>query len=157
MREKEFDTKDAEMEAKEKEEEEAAASANVLEEPQIVGRIMTKEERTRAITELVAKIPADKEGLWNWPIKWDHCTNVISKNLLEGKFRPFVIKKVIEYTGAEEDDLVNYVIRAVSRKASAEDVYNELQKALDEDTEVFVMKLWRTLIYETEARAQGIV
>lgn len=34
--------------------------------------------------------------------------------------------------------------------------YCVLLQVLDEDTEVFVVKLWRLLIYETEAKHRGL-
>ena len=121
-KEQDWDQQDALDEARESEE--AAKAAQVVPEvSSVVGRIMTKEERVEALQELVQKIPIDKEGLWEWPIKWDYLT----ESLLEGKLRPFVSKKVVEYIGAEESDLVDYAIRAVASRAGAQAVLNELQ------------------------------
>jgi hypothetical protein len=38
---------------------------------------MTQEERITAIQELVATIPADKEGLWKWQVKWENLDDVL--------------------------------------------------------------------------------
>ena len=147
MESKEIDA-EISLEKEEKEELEAQRVPEVMH----VGKIMTKEERMSRIKELVDKIPTDKDGLWNWPIRWEF----LSKNLLENKLTPFVAKKVIEYIGAEERDLVEYTVRAVASRSGAQAVLNELQGALAEDAEIFVIKLWRMVVYETEARAQGI-
>ncbi len=151
-RELDWDTFDEQQEKKE-EEEALKASQQLPSEPVVVGKIMTKEERTLAMKDLIDRIPADKEGLWRWPIKWEYLT----KSLLESKLKPFISKKVLEYLGAEESDLVDFVSRVIAGRSTAEAVVVELKTILDEDAEMFVMKLWRMLVYETEARAKGIV
>ncbi|KAI9017154.1 hypothetical protein BC832DRAFT_588428 [Gaertneriomyces semiglobifer] len=118
----------------------------------VVTRIMTKEERTQAIQDLIGIIPTDKEGLWKWSIKWD----VLDDSITSNKLRPWINKKVTEYMGAEEPDLVDFVISFVEKRTSAQQLLEELQPALDEDAESFVIMLWRMLIYETEARFQGL-
>jgi hypothetical protein len=45
-----------------------------------VGRIMTKEERVRAIQELVARIPSEKEALWEYQVAWEYLDRVIDIN-----------------------------------------------------------------------------
>jgi RNA-binding protein 25 len=117
-----------------------------------VGKIMTKEERMSRIKELVERIPTDKVGLWKWRVQWEF----LSKNLLENKLTPFVAKKVVEYIGTEEKDLVEHIIEAVASRSGAQAVLNGLKGALAEDAEIFVIKLWRMVVYETEARSQGI-
>lgn len=150
--EREIEDKEIEAERLLEEEEKAEMEAQMVPEVMHVGKIMTKEERVSRIKELVDRIPTDKEGLWNWNVKWEF----LSKNLLQNKLTPFVAKKVIEYIGSEEKDLVEHTIKAVARRSGAQAVLNELQGALAEDAEIFVIKLWRMVVYETEARAQGI-
>ncbi|KAJ3088634.1 hypothetical protein HK102_008302 [Quaeritorhiza haematococci] len=118
----------------------------------VVGRIMTVEERTRAIKELVAAIPADKDGLWGWDVRWDQ----IDDTMLDSKLRPFVSKKVAEYLGEEEEDLVSFVLDLVRNHTGAQGMLDEMQQALDDEAEVFVMKLWRMVIYETESKSRGL-
>ena len=152
-RERDIEQKEIDVERQlQDEEEKAEREAQLVPEVMHVGKIMTKEERMSRIKELVERIPTDKEGLWKWPVKWEF----LSKALLENKLTPFVAKKVVEYIGAEEKDLVDYTVRAVASRAGAQEVLNELQGALAEDAEIFVIKLWRMVVYETEARSQGI-
>ena len=145
---KQLEIKEA-QEAKEAEE----ASKKTQQETIVIGRIMTKEERIRAQKELISTIPADKQGLFSWNIKWDYCQS----SLIQDKLKPFVSKKVIEYIGTEESDLIDFTIKSISKRIQASQLVQELQGPLDEDAEIFVMKLWRMLIYETEARSMGIL
>lgn len=118
----------------------------------VVGRIMTVEERKEAIGKLVAGIPADREGLCRWDVKWDFLHEYVISN----KIRPFVVKKVVEYLGEEETDLVQFTMDLIKRRTPAAKVIDELQGALDDEAEIFVMKLWRMVIFESESRAQGL-
>ncbi|CAB5323553.1 unnamed protein product [Rhizophagus irregularis] len=82
------------------------------------------EERKKKIKELVATIPTDKEGLWNWNVKWEE----LDENILSKKLQPF----------------------------PAEDLTKEMMMTLDEESELFVKKLWRMLIFETESKTRKI-
>jgi len=118
----------------------------------IVGRIMTAEERKEAIEKLINSIPNEKEPLWKWNIKW----NFIDEELLKEKIIPFVGKKIKEYFGEEEKELVDFIIDHVKSHKTAEQLYNELKPALADEAEVFVMIIWRMIIFETESRQQGL-
>lgn len=110
------------------------------------------EERKRKIKDLVATIPTDKEGLWNWNIKWEE----LDENILSKKLQPFVSKKIVEYLGVQEDELVSFVIDHLRNKKSAAELTKEMEMTLDEESELFVMKLWRMLIFETESKIRKI-
>jgi len=118
----------------------------------VVGRIMTAEERKEAVEKLINSIPNEKEALWNWEIKW----NFIDEVLLKEKVIPFVGKKIKEYFGEEEKELVDFIVDYIKKHKTAEQLYNELKPALDEEAEVFVMIIWRMLIFESESRKQGL-
>ncbi|KAI8811501.1 hypothetical protein BJ742DRAFT_143818 [Cladochytrium replicatum] len=117
----------------------------------VVGRIMTAEERAKAVQGLIGMLPADKEGLWGWNVRWDF----LDDNVLSNVLKPFIGKKVAEYLGEEEPELISFCIELVRSRKGPEHVLSELQMALDEEAEIFVLKLWRKLIFETEARARG--
>lgn len=121
-------------------------------QPMVVGRIMTVEERKLAVENLINSIPNDKEELWNWNIKWEY----LDDTLVNEKIKPFVGKKIKEYFGEEDQDLVEFIIDILKSKNSAEQLYKELQPALAEEVEVFVKIIWRRLIFETESRHQGL-
>ena len=48
----------------------------------VVGRIMTFDERKKSIEKLVASIPADRQGLASWPIKWECLNEVCCNNII---------------------------------------------------------------------------
>ncbi|ORX96105.1 hypothetical protein K493DRAFT_282272 [Basidiobolus meristosporus CBS 931.73] len=104
------------------------------------------------IKELVKEIPADKEGLWNWNMKWDYITD----SVLKTKIQPFVAKKIVEYLGVEEKELVTFVTEHVRKHNPPQALVDELAMALDDEAPVFVMKLWRMVIYESEAHARKL-
>ncbi|ORX58539.1 hypothetical protein BCR36DRAFT_580151 [Piromyces finnis] len=118
----------------------------------IVGRIMTAEERKEAIEKIISAIPNDKDALWKWDVQW----NYIDETLLKEKIIPFVGKKIKEYFGEEEKELVDFIVSYIKNHNTAEQLYNELKPALAEEAEVFVMIIWRMVIYETEYRKQGL-
>ncbi|KAJ3053446.1 hypothetical protein HK097_004260, partial [Rhizophlyctis rosea] len=119
--------------------------------PVIVGRIMTREERTAAQQELIASIPAEKEELFKWQVKWTY----MDESLLNGNIKEFVTRKVQEYIGEEDSFFIGEIMELLKKHAKGEQVLNELGNALGDDAEVFTLKLWRRVVYETEARSQG--
>lgn len=118
----------------------------------VVGRIMTMEERQTAIKQLVESIPSERVELFKYPIKWD----LVSQALVDVKLRPFVNKKIMEYLGDEEPDLCNFILGMITKRSTAEEFYEEMQQALDEEGEKFVIKLWRMLIFESESISLGL-
>ncbi|KAI7862951.1 hypothetical protein BDF14DRAFT_1734970 [Spinellus fusiger] len=143
----------------EEEEEEGAKKKRVL-VPLDYGDDMTlegasnldPEERTQRVKELIGSIPSSEQELWNWSVKW----NEVDDDLVSSKLQPFVSKKIIEIVGVQEDDLVNFILDFVRTKKSPTDLVTELEMTLDEEALVFVMKLWRALIFETERKFQRL-
>ncbi|RIB11252.1 hypothetical protein C2G38_1978536 [Gigaspora rosea] len=110
------------------------------------------EDRKRKIKDLVETIPTDKEGLWKWNVKWEE----LDENILNNKLQSFVSKKIVGYLGVQEDELVSFVMDHLRNHKSAEQLTKEMEMTLDEESELFVMKLWRMLIYETESKARKL-
>ncbi|KAH8552299.1 hypothetical protein BGW37DRAFT_304737 [Umbelopsis sp. PMI_123] len=120
-----------------------------LEHPEGTGN---PEERKKKVKELIDSIPASQEGLWNWHIKWDELDN----DTLEKKLRPFVSKKIVELLGVQEDELTQFVLDFIRKRQPPSALAKELEMALDEEASMFVMKLWRMIIFETESRAKRL-
>jgi hypothetical protein len=98
-------------------------------------------ERQQAMVE---QIPRDKEQLWTHPIDWA----VVDKNdIVDGKIRAWVVKKIKEYLGEEEQTLINFITTKLKHHCSPKELLKELSVVLEDETEVFVQKLWRILIY----------
>ncbi|KAJ1719433.1 hypothetical protein LPJ53_005809 [Coemansia erecta] len=104
----------------------------------------------------LANIPKDQSDLFAWPIKW----GCVDSNILKNKIEPVVRKKLIEYLGVDTedgavDDLAEFVIEHISGHKSADDLCSELRMVLVEEAPVFVANIWRTLVVESETRAQS--
>jgi len=111
-----------------------------------------QEERKKRIKELIDSIPASQEGLWNWDIKWKE----LDSDTVEKKLRPFVSKKIVELLGVQEDELTQFVLDFIRKHQPPSALVKELEVALDEEAGMFVMKLWRMIIFETESRARRL-
>ncbi|KAJ1562430.1 hypothetical protein HK096_009945 [Nowakowskiella sp. JEL0078] len=92
----------------------------------VVGRIMTSEEQERALRALVTTLPADREGLWKWSVRWEFLDEAALNTIL----KPFVAKKVAEYLGEEEKDLVDFCVDLVRERHSPQYIFEELQQPL---------------------------
>ncbi|KAA8650504.1 uncharacterized protein ATNIH1004_003191 [Aspergillus tanneri] len=113
---------------------------------------LTEEERTQAARQLAAEIPADKEGLWNWEVKWEF----VDESVVTEQLKPFVEKKIVEYLGVQEQMLVDVVEEHVRKQGSPQELVEQLEEALDEEAEVLVRKLWRMIIFFSESEKRGL-
>jgi len=94
---------------------------------------------------LVASIPTQRDELYAAEVRWD----VVAKaGLVEAKLKPFINKKMVEYLGEEEPGLVTHIADKLGQNIAAAAVEEALAAVLDEDAEVFVVKLWRMLLFE---------
>ncbi|EWC44101.1 hypothetical protein DRE_07158 [Drechslerella stenobrocha 248] len=111
------------------------------------------ESREELVKALAAEIPSDKTGLWTWMVNWDFVDDAMIKERLQ----PFVEKKIVEYLGVQEQELITFVLEHIKKRGSAADLVKELEMALDEDAEVLVKKIWRMLIFFSEGEKRGLV
>eukprot|EP01123_Difflugia_compressa_P001378 TRINITY_DN11581_c0_g1_i1.p1 TRINITY_DN11581_c0_g1~~TRINITY_DN11581_c0_g1_i1.p1 ORF type:complete len:245 (-),score=72.47 TRINITY_DN11581_c0_g1_i1:281-1015(-) len=94
--------------------------------------------------KLVDQIPTEKEELFSFKIDWQ----VIDKHdIVEGKMRPWVAKKISEFLGEEEITLIEYICKKLTDHSPPQDIVDQLQLVLDDEATVFVIKMWRMLIY----------
>lgn len=129
------------------------------EEPEIkvdenVERILTMQEREEAIKKLAATIPTTLKGIFAYKIRWDY----INEKVL-GSLKNFVLKKIVEFVGDQNgaERLSEYILDMVRQQMTGEGILQELKDALDVDeAELLVLKLFRMIIYETEARLQNL-
>jgi RNA-binding protein 25 len=59
------------------------------------------------------------------------------------------VKKIIEYLGEEEESLTNFMVGKLQAHCKPQELLEELQFVLDDDSEQFVLKLWRIMIYHS--------
>ena len=115
-------------------------------------KTMSEDELQAAVRALAQEIPAEKEGLWAWDVKWDF----LEESTIEEKLLPFVEKKVVEYLGVQEQFLVDVVVRHLRKHQKPGELVEELSEALDDDAEDLVKKLWRMVIFFTECEKRGL-
>jgi hypothetical protein len=92
-------------------------------EPSSASAGMTDEEIQQAIRALAQEIPSEKEGLWNWQVKWEF----MDESIVRDKLRPFVEKKIVEYLGVQEEMLVEAVEDHLRNHGTAAALAEELE------------------------------
>ena len=116
------------------------------------------DEKRKLIKSLIEKIPTDKTDLFAYNIDWD----LVDNQLMEKRIRPWVNKKIAEYIGEPEPSLTDFICSKVLAGSNPKAILEDVQMVLDEEAEVFVVKMWRLLIYEIEnkkqkSQSQGVV
>ena len=109
---------------------------------------MSSDEKRKHIKTLIDKIPTDKNALFEYAVDWD----MVDQSLIEKRIRPWVNKKIAEYIGEPEPTLTDFICSKVLAGSTPKAVLEDVQMVLDEEAEVFVVKMWRLLIYEIESK-----
>uniref|UniRef100_A0A7S2XWQ2 PWI domain-containing protein n=1 Tax=Fibrocapsa japonica TaxID=94617 RepID=A0A7S2XWQ2_9STRA len=102
--------------------------------------------------DLVDRIPKEKRALFAYKVNWDL---VHKHDVVGSKLRPWVSKKITEYLGEEERTLIDFIVSQLMERAHPQSILDELALVLDEDAEIFTVKLWRMLIFHELRIAQG--
>jgi len=88
---------------------------------------LSDEERDQAVRQLAADIPNDKDGLWNWDVKWEF----VDDTIIVEKLRPFVEKKIMEYLGVQEQLLVEVVEDHIRDRKKPQELVEQLEGVSD--------------------------
>ncbi|KAF5726747.1 RNA-binding protein 25 isoform X1 [Tripterygium wilfordii] len=102
--------------------------------------------------QLIDMIPKTKEELFSYEINWA----VYDKHELHVRMRPWISKKITEFLGEEETTLVDYIVSSTQDHVKASQMLEQLQSILDEEAEMFVLKMWRMLIFEIKKVETGL-
>uniref|UniRef100_A0A803LJ86 RNA-binding protein 25 n=1 Tax=Chenopodium quinoa TaxID=63459 RepID=A0A803LJ86_CHEQI len=102
--------------------------------------------------QLIDMIPKTKEDLFSYEINWV----VYDENRLHERMRPWISKKITEFLGEEETTLVEFIVERFREHVKAEKMLDVLQRILDEEAEMFVLKMWRMLIFEIKKVETGL-
>ncbi|KAL4278682.1 hypothetical protein GQ457_03G007960 [Hibiscus cannabinus] len=102
--------------------------------------------------QLIDMIPKTKEELFAYEINW----NVYDQHALHERMRPWISKKITEFLGEEEKTLVDYIVSSTQEHVKASQMLELLQSILDEEAEMFVLKMWRMLIFEIKKVETGL-
>ncbi|CAG9767816.1 unnamed protein product [Ceutorhynchus assimilis] len=113
----------------------------------------SQEEKRKHIKTLISKIPTEKVDLFEYKLDWSQ----LDSSIMDKKIRPWINKKIIEYIGEPEPTLVDFICNKVLAGSLPQTILEDVQMVLDEEAEVFVVKMWRLLIYEVEAKKLGLI
>uniref|UniRef100_A0A0D9X7U0 PWI domain-containing protein n=1 Tax=Leersia perrieri TaxID=77586 RepID=A0A0D9X7U0_9ORYZ len=102
--------------------------------------------------QLIDMIPRTKEELFAYDINWA----IYDKHGLHERMRPWIAKKIIEFLGEEESTLVDYIVTCTKEHVQASKMLELLQSILDVEAEMFVLKMWRMLIFEIKKVETGL-
>jgi len=102
--------------------------------------------------QLIDLIPKTKDELFAYEINWA----VYDKNELHDRMRPWISKKITEFLGEEETTLVDFIVSSTQEHVKASEMLGRLQSILDDEAEMFVLKMWRMLIFEIKKIESGL-
>lgn len=96
----------------------------------------------------VANLPiaflAFREALFAFTVNWD----VLDRHdVVRSVLKAWIVKKIVQYLGEEEESLTHFIVSKLSAHCSPQDLVQELSMVLDEDSDTFVCKLWRMVVY----------
>lgn len=112
----------------------------------------SSEEKRKQVEELIGRIPTDKDQLFAHKLDW----SLLDDNLMEKRIRPWVTKKIAEYMGEKEVELIDFVCTLLNAHTDGASMLREVAVVLDDEAEKFVVHMWRLLIFELEAKKIGL-
>lgn len=68
-------------------------------------------------------------------------------SIVDEKVRPWIGKKMVEMLGEEERTLTDFITRKLKEHTPPAEIHEQLKVVLDDEAELFVVKLWRFLIF----------
>ncbi|KNC81223.1 hypothetical protein, variant [Sphaeroforma arctica JP610] len=104
-------------------------------------------EKKSLMMAVIARVPQSEEVLFQFDIPWE----MLSAAMFVKRIQPWVNKKITEYIGEEEPSLTEFICDKVKVRTPAAEILTDVAQVLDEEANIFVVKLWRLLIYECEA------
>lgn len=113
---------------------------------------MNSDDKRKAVKKLVESIPTDRDELFAYKIDWEQ----LDENLMEKRIKPWINKKIIEYIGEEEATLHDFICSKIQQRTEPGKLLEEIKVILDDEAELFVKKMWRLIVYETESKRNGL-
>ncbi|XP_073118036.1 RNA-binding motif protein 25 isoform X2 [Elaeis guineensis] len=115
-------------------------------------KLKTENKKLLDAKQLIDMIPKTKEELFVYKINWD----IYDKHELHERMRPWISKKITEFLGEEEATLVDYIVSCIRDHMQATKLLELLLSILDDEAEMFVLKMWRMLIFEIKRVETGL-
>ncbi|CAD8141900.1 unnamed protein product [Paramecium pentaurelia] len=125
--------------------------AEQMQQEKLQKEIDLKEE----LKQIFATIPTEKEELFNTQINWQLFAQ---SNLLEKKIRPWLRERCIEYLSQEERVFIDAIIKRLFNREKPQTIINKVvKKVLDDDSEQFVIRMWKMIIFELRKLERGLI
>ncbi|CAG9461715.1 unnamed protein product [Pedinophyceae sp. YPF-701] len=96
---------------------------------------------------VAASLPNTWEELSQAQVDWAEYDKLVARGAV-GAVTAWVTRKVAELLGEEEPSLVEFILGKVAEHASPQALRELLQDILDDETQMFLLKLFRTVLYE---------
>ncbi|EUT90110.1 hypothetical protein PFAG_01310 [Plasmodium falciparum Santa Lucia] len=134
------------QEEKENKEEQEKKTEELKDQQNEKVRVIDIIENSKKILE---KVPSSEEHIFNFPIEW----NIPNfKNNISTKLKPWIYKKITEYIGADEKDIIeeisNYFVKQILNETSPKNMLVEAEKFLDSDGKIFILNMYKLIIFE---------
>jgi len=84
---------------------------------------LTQEEVEDAQRQLARDIPNDKEGLWKWPISWEH----LPEKNIDKDIKDWAANKVLELMGLQEEMLVDAIVEHLKSRGGPQALVENLE------------------------------
>lgn len=84
---------------------------------------LTQEEVEDAQRQLARDIPNDKEGLWKWPVSWEH----LPERNIDKDIKDWAANKVLELMGLQEDMLVDAIVEHLKNRGGPQPLVENLE------------------------------
>lgn len=104
--------------------------------------------------ELIKTIPSDKKELFLFPINWE---TIESHAIIQNKIEPWLFQKIASIIGEEDKEIVSFVVDLLHEHPTANKLKEEMSTLLEEETDDFVLRIWRMLVFEFLCAREGIV
>jgi RNA-binding protein 25 len=115
-----------------------------------------EEERRKreAVAELEREVPQNKMELWQFAIDWDKLSKSV---VLERNIRPWLEEMSNEYMGGVEEKFIALVEKKLLSRSHPDKIIKIMKQLLDDDSEEFVIKLWKKLVLEYLKLQNGLI
>jgi len=99
-------------------------------------------------------VPQNKKDLWLFAIDWDKLSKSV---VLERNIRPWLELRSDEYIGGVEEKFIALVEKKLLSRSHPDKIIKVLKQLLDDDSEEFVVRLWKKLVLEYLKLENGLV
>jgi len=104
-----------------------------------------KKKILNTLKEIYASLPKHDDEILAYPLNWDV---LISLNIIDLVMHKIVSKRVKKILHVEEPSLIKWVIDALKKKPVPKFMKTNLYNILDDETDDFVVSIWKAMIFE---------